>query len=627
MREIPAAKNVRLPWLGFSISSFSVSPGRLASPLVRMAAALLLLLTLCSPTTSEAFTPAPAPATVASNSEPTPTPSPSAEPTPSPSPAPSAAPHVHGRAMPPEVSFVDNVVGDASFEGTGPSLSHLVPDATWTGTAFLTTAAPDEVRSGLRAVKVTGTAQAGGNVTQTLQFAESGGAWPTEVRIRGCSKPIDVVPAPGCNPAGCDEYSIAVDAEFVGGSSLTGAVVQFDPTAASYHCRSVTVVSSHGIQQITLKAVFDNVAGAAVFDDFDATVTAPQCFGRLSFCHGVRTDWGEPTPAPTTAPTVLPESQWWDLDRNRQAVQQTSVPPHCPDFDMAFKWQAGDQEQDDWLPQGITGLRRDTSPQRNFIVVSWYGKKDNEKKDAVRLSFVDLADLTYRHVILVVPDGDGSIQPLRCHAGGIAAVGHKIYVVDTLFGIREFDALAIWPAVASSSGTFSATNTEIMAYNYRYVMPQTRSWELPGGPRFSYISRVWTTDGSLELLSGSFERDGSTPTMLARWILGEDGLLTVKGQLIQANCRSVQGAMIRRNGTTETLFLSRSWGQTRYNMYSVDLPSGYDGSLLRGFEHHDWPARAEDMFLSRTDRIWSLTETKTSDRPDICPRIVFQSRV
>ena len=217
---------------------------------------------------------------------------------------------MHDRAVPPEVSFVDNVVGDASFEGTGPSLSHLVADATWTGTVFLTTAAPDEVRSGLRAVKVTGTAQAGGNVTQTLQFAESDGAWPTEVRIRGCSKPIDVVP--GCYPAGCDEYSISVDAEFVGGSSLAGAVVQFDPTAASYHCRSIIVASSLGIQQITLKAVFDNVAGAAVFDDFDATVTAPQCFGRLSFCHGARTRWGsgpEPTPAPSPAPTFLPESQ------------------------------------------------------------------------------------------------------------------------------------------------------------------------------------------------------------------------------------------------------------------------------------------------------------------------------
>ena len=354
------------------------------------------------------------------------------------------------------------------------------------------------------------------------------------------------------------------------------------------------------------------------------------CSGEpiTSICHGVRKYWGpedwgpEPTPAPSPAPTFLPESQWWDLDRNRQAVQQTSV-PNAPDFNMAFKWNAGDEEQDDWLPQGITGLRRDTSPQRDFIVVSWYGKADNEKKDAVRLSFVDLADLTYRHVILVVPDGNGSIQPLRCHAGGIAAVGHKIYVVDTYFGIREFDALAIWPAVASSSSTFSATNTEIMAYNYRYVMPQTRSWELPGGPTFSYISRVWTTDGSLELLSGSFTRDESTPTMLARWILGEDGLTRV-GHVIQVNCRSVQGAIIRRNGTTETLFLSRSWGQAKKNLYSVELPSGYDGSLLGGFEHHDQPERAEDLFLSSTDHIWSLTETKTTDADDICPRIVFQ---
>lgn len=65
-------------------------------------------------------------------------------------------------------------------------------------------------------------------------------------------------------------------------------------------------------------------------------------------------------------------------------------------------------------------------------------------------------------------------------------------------------------------------------------------------------------------------------------------------------------------------------GQAKKDLYSVELPSGYDGSLLGGFEHHDGPERAEDLFLSSTDHIWSLTETKTSDADDICPRIVFQ---
>ena len=70
---------------------------------------------------------------------------------------------MHDRAVPPEVSFVDNVVGDASLEGTGPSLSHLDVDRD----RISDHSPPDEVRSlgGRRVVNVTGTAQAGGNVT------------------------------------------------------------------------------------------------------------------------------------------------------------------------------------------------------------------------------------------------------------------------------------------------------------------------------------------------------------------------------------------------------------------------------------------------------------------------------
>ena len=43
--------------------------------------------------------------------------------------------------------------------------------------------------------------------------------------------------------------------------------------------------------------MFTAVFNLQVFDDFDMVVTAPSCWGELSFCRGVRMPqyWGRPT--------------------------------------------------------------------------------------------------------------------------------------------------------------------------------------------------------------------------------------------------------------------------------------------------------------------------------------------
>ena len=197
--------------------------------------------------------------------------------------------------LPPEVAFLDNLLGDPSFEGPGVSPTHLVatPSAGWaaTGTTgFVLTNDPFEVRSGVSAAKVSN-AQAGesGGAVQTVQFAESGGEWPTEVRVRGCGRALGV--STHCETSGCDGFAIAAEATVVGGGTVV-ATAQFNPSAAAgYHCREATVASSDGIQQVTIGTRL-GVPGVAVFDDFDAVVTAPSCFGELSYCRGVRKRWG-----------------------------------------------------------------------------------------------------------------------------------------------------------------------------------------------------------------------------------------------------------------------------------------------------------------------------------------------
>lgn len=330
---------------------------------------------------------------------------------------------------------------------------------------------------------------------------------------------------------------------------------------------------------------------------------------------------------------------WWELDLNRSATSISSV-ENVSSVLSGFKWNSGDEHTDDWLPQGITGLRK-TGLNKKFIVVSWYNTSDDNK--GVRLSFVDLANRKYRHVLLVVPNGQGGIAPLDSHAGGIATIGHRIYVAHTNFGIREFDAQNICSAVKCSKSSFGICDGVIPAHICRYIMPQVRSYDFSDSisegaanvPKFSFLSRVWTEtdDDSKELLSGNFTRDNSKdskyenePSRVCRWTIdAENGIITQQGDIIQLNCHNVQGAVLRRVSGEDVLYLSRSYGQTKYRLYVVKVPSGYkNDTVISGYTKYDWCARSEDLFLSSSDNLWCLTETKSTDSSSIAERVVFR---
>ena len=109
-------------------------------------------------------------------------------------------------APPPEVTFVDNLLKHPSFEaGTGTTTPWAPLEA---GLPFVTTTEPAEVRSGAAAAKVT----PDGSVSQLVQLEASGGEWPTMIRIRGCSLPLEAIT--GCSElsGGCDGFSMYVDA-------------------------------------------------------------------------------------------------------------------------------------------------------------------------------------------------------------------------------------------------------------------------------------------------------------------------------------------------------------------------------------------------------------------------------
>ena len=115
-------------------------------------------------------------------------------------------------SLPPEVSFVDNLVADPSFEG-----SFFAPN--WEGAGLTRTTAPN-VRSGAGAAKLAaGGATAEADVSQTIVFAPAAdGAYPTEVRVRGWAQPLGIT---GCDPAGCAGFGLAANAVVLGSGGST----------------------------------------------------------------------------------------------------------------------------------------------------------------------------------------------------------------------------------------------------------------------------------------------------------------------------------------------------------------------------------------------------------------------
>lgn len=310
-------------------------------------------------------------------------------------------------------------------------------------------------------------------------------------------------------------------------------------------------------------------------------------------------------------------TNWWELNLNREAKRVTKV-SGVDHVQSGFKWNSGDDGTDDWLPQGLTGLQTTDSNHNTykFMVVSWYNKTGNM---GVRLSFVDtVAPRKYRHVLLVMPDDDNNIKPLQSqHAGGIEAIGNKIYVADASFGIREFDLEKIY----ESSNVFPSFD----AFDYEYIMPEQRSYNAKGYikseagcvPKFSYLSRIWTDDPP-QLLSGNFNIDdddtyGNEPSRICRWEVDqENGIITQVGPIIQLNCQRVQGAVLRLKGNTETLYLSRSYGITPYKLYVVEVPADASEYVttkkLGGFTEYDWCTYSEDLHLSEANHLWCHQE-------------------
>jgi hypothetical protein len=136
-----------------------------------------------------------------------------------------------------------------------------------------------------------------------------------------------------------------------------------------------------------------------------------------------------------------------------------------PDYD--------DLTTEKWIPQGITttadALDTGIYEGKDGFLVSWHRDDDS----AVRVTFVNKGDNTYRHALLVQPDGTDNFKNVPIHAGGILWYGSTLWVVDTSNGLRVFDMSNIWQ-VGSGDGVGKTSSGGYSAAGYKYVIPQLR---------------------------------------------------------------------------------------------------------------------------------------------------------
>ena len=219
-------------------------------------------------------------------------------------------------------------------------------------------------------------------------------------------------------------------------------------------------------------------------------------------------------------------------DLNRRARRAR---PAGRAVDHALTWDAADRRTPRWWPQGVSSSADASASEEvaghRVLAVAWYARKvDGDEGRGVRISFLDLGTLRYRHVLLVVPevDADGALgfSPLRVHAGGIVWFGPHLFVAATARGFltcRLDDLVRVPDEVASGDpDRLGIENGRVSSYGYRYLLPVAfahRGGADPGAEklRYSFFSLDRAAEPPL-LIAGEYAR-GDQSRRLARFAL------------------------------------------------------------------------------------------------------------
>lgn len=299
-----------------------------------------------------------------------------------------------------------------------------------------------------------------------------------------------------------------------------------------------------------------------------------------------------------------------DLNRTATGVGAGTV--GATGFQRGFAWDSDDEGKAWWIPQGLTGSfdanATGTVAGKKVVAVTWYydiaKHPGSTGEKGIRLSLADVSGTTvkYRHLLLVLPkiaSGRADFDPIDIHAGGVAWVGDKLWVVDTGSGIRVFDLSRIFQ-VATDKDSVGWDGTTHQGGLYKYVVPQVGFW-VDGSkcnPVFSFVALDKSTSS---LVTGEYDATAITGRVFQWPIdLGTGALAasTWSGAAWVMGQRQVQGAVTR--------------GGAFY--FSSSAPAGGGGVLYVAREgkktlSYKWVDAPEDlMFDSKANQLWGASE-------------------
>ncbi len=286
--------------------------------------------------------------------------------------------------------------------------------------------------------------------------------------------------------------------------------------------------------------------------------------------------------------------------------------------DWGFSFDARDRMDPVWWPQGISTSADASDTEdiggRHVLAISWYAKDER----GVRITFVDLASLRYRHVLLVVPvlDQHGMLvlRPLRVHAGGIVWNGPYLHVAATARGLMtcKLDDLMRVPDSRGHGAwdRLGLVGEQVASYGYRYVLPVRFSYRAYADDgvtklRYSFLS-LDRSEEPPAIVAGEYGQTGQT-TRLARYHLEPDTLLLQTGE--DGFSRPIgldEGGVVRMQGASIVdgrHHVTVSHGPWKPGSVYVGTP----GNL----EEHRFatPMGPEDIaYWPSTDRFWSVSE-------------------
>jgi hypothetical protein len=239
-----------------------------------------------------------------------------------------------------------------------------------------------------------------------------------------------------------------------------------------------------------------------------------------------------------------------------------------------------------WYPQGIDVGELQG---RRMLAISWFRQDRHRHHLASRISCVDLARFRHIDVALAVETDDGTLEPARIHAGGLAWCGERLFAAATHRGIWEFDLTDI-------RSVRGADARRLTGSPLRSALVAVRTRVHPVALRCSFIGRTFDASGAWDsrLLIGEFRTDDDG--RLGEFALTADGLEPL--QTFAPGIRHMQGAT--RWG--DRVFVSQSDGVRPGTLWS--------GTLKRPFRRTTTlPPGCQDLAIdTETRTLWSLGE-------------------